>query len=121
MKGETTMEHICLILPILSGQSEDARAFQAELDGPRKTEYDVSERRIGITKEVWFVAPVAGGEQFVAYIETNDFGNAFQTFVESREPFDMWFKERLANATGVDLNDPPPMELPELVSTYVTA
>ena len=36
------MEHICLVLPILPGKSEEARAFQTELDGPRKTEYDVS-------------------------------------------------------------------------------
>ena len=112
------MEQVCLVLPILPGKSEEARAFQAELDGPRKAEYDTSERRIGITKEAWFVAPLAEGEQLVAYMETQDFGKAFQMFVESREPFDMWFKERLANATGVDLNDPPAMELPELVSTY---
>jgi hypothetical protein len=41
-------------------------------------------------------------------------------FVESRDGFDMWFKERLADATGVDLNDPPEMKLPELVSSYET-
>jgi hypothetical protein len=28
------------------------------------------------------------------------------------------FKRRLADATGVDLNDPPEMSLPELLSTY---
>jgi hypothetical protein len=30
----------------------------------------------------------------------------------------MWFKERLADATGVDLNDSPEIKLPELVSSY---
>ncbi len=28
------------------------------------------------------------------------------------------FKDRLANATGVDLNNPPEIKLPELLSTY---
>ena len=114
------MEQICLVLPILPGKSQEARTFQGELDGPRKADYDVSERRIGITKEAWFIAPVAEGEQFVAYIETGDFGKAFQLFVESREPFDLWFKERLADATGVDLNDPPKIDLPELASSYAS-
>ena len=39
-------------------------------------------------------------------------------FSESRDEFDLWFKERLAEATRVDLNDPPEMSLPELVSSY---
>jgi hypothetical protein len=39
-------------------------------------------------------------------------------FVQSRDDLDMWFKERLANATSVDLNNPPQMALPEVVSTY---
>jgi hypothetical protein len=30
----------------------------------------------------------------------------------------VWFKRRLAEATGVDLNHPPEMTLPELLSSY---
>ncbi len=115
------MDQICLVLPILPGKSEGARAFQRELDGPRMLEYDSSERRIGITKEVWFIATTPAGDELVAYIESQDFGKAFGMFVESRDPFDMWFKERLADATGVDLNDPPELTLPELVSAYRAA
>jgi hypothetical protein len=51
-------------------------------------------------------------------MESPDFNKALGMFVQSRDEFDMWFKERLANATGVDLNDPPPMTLPEVVSSY---
>jgi hypothetical protein len=39
-------------------------------------------------------------------------------FSRSRDDFDMWFKRRLADATGVDLNNPPEMTLPELLSSY---
>jgi hypothetical protein len=40
-------------------------------------------------------------------------------FSQSQEPFDVWFKQRLAAVTGVGLgNLPPDMQLPELVSSY---
>ena len=112
------MDRVCLILPIQPGKTVDAREFQRELDGPRKPEYAASERNIGIDKEVWFIASTPSGDQLVAYMESPDFNKALGMFVQSRDDFDMWFKERLANATGVDLNDPPPMTLPEVVSTY---
>lgn len=113
------MDHICLVLPILPGKSEDARAFQRELDTSRKADYDQSERQIGITKEYWFVASVPGGEQLVAYMESENFTQALGMFVASKEDFDMWFKRRLADVTGFDLNNPPPgTQLPELVSSY---
>ena len=113
------MDHICVVFPILSGKNQAARDFHRELSQQRMSEYDKSERRIGITKEDWFIANVNGGDQLVAYMEAGDFNKALMQFSQSRDPFDMWFKERLAAVTGVDLNNPPPdMKLPELVSTY---
>jgi hypothetical protein len=112
------MEQICLVIPVQPGQTNDARAFMRELEASRKDEYARSEDRIGITKEVWFLAGVAGGDAMVAYMETNDFANALRLFSQSQDEFDMWFKRRLADATGVDLNDPPDMTLPELLSSY---
>ena len=113
------MDQICLVLPILPGKTEDARAFQRELDTDRKADYDRSERRIGITKEVWYIASLPSGDLLVAYMESQDFNRALQLFSQSQDEFDLWFKRRLADVTGVDLNNPPPdMQLPELVSSY---
>jgi Family of unknown function (DUF6176) len=114
---EVVMEQICLVLPVQAGSADDARAFMRELESSRKDEYAGSEQRIGITKEVWFLAAVEGGDAMVAYMETNDFANALRLFSQSEDEFDMWFKRRLADATGVDLNDPPEMSLPELLSS----
>ncbi len=113
------MDHICAVFPILPGKTEDARAFQRELDTERKADYDHSERRIGIIKEYWFIASVPGGDQLVAYTESEDFNRTLSMFVQSQDEFDQWFKRRLAEVTEVDLNNPPPdMQLPELVSSY---
>jgi hypothetical protein len=113
------MDQVCLVLPILSGKTDDARAFQRELDTTRKADYDRSERRIGISKEVWYIASLPGGDQLVAYMESDDFSRALQTFVASRDEFDEWLKQRLAAVTGIDMNNlSPDMPLPELVSNY---
>jgi len=113
------VDHICIVLPILPGKTEEARAFQRELDTDRKADYARSEQVIGITKEHWFIASLPTGDQLVAYMESEDFNRALGMFVQSRDEFDLWFKRRLNEVTGVDLNNPPPdMKLPELVSSY---
>jgi hypothetical protein len=64
------MDQICLVVPITPGKTQDARDFMRELEEKRKPDYDRSERRIGITKEAWYLARTPGGDQFVAYMET---------------------------------------------------
>lgn len=77
-----------------------------------------SERAIGITKELWFLQGTPNGDCFVAYIESPDFGRALGMLAESQETFDVWFKKQLVDMTGVDLNEPPPGSLSELLSQY---
>jgi hypothetical protein len=112
------MDHICLVLPILEGRTEDARAFMHELENVRKGDYDHSERRIGIPKELWYLAALPSGDHFIAYMESEDFSKSLGMFSQSQDEFDLWFKDRLNNATGIDLNNPPEMQLPELLSNY---
>jgi hypothetical protein len=112
------MDYIGFALPIQPGKSDAARAFLAELEGPRKEQYAASERKIGITKELWFFQETPNGDLFIAYMESADFGRALGMFSQSKEEFDAWFKERLANVTGVDLNTPPPGPLSEMMSHY---
>jgi hypothetical protein len=113
------MDQVCLVLPLLPGKTDDARAFQRELDTTRKADYDRSERQIGISKEVWYIAALPSGDHLVGYMESDDFPRALQAFVASRDEFDEWFKQRMAAVTGVDMNNlPPDMQLPELVSNY---
>ena len=64
------------MVPITPGKTQDARDFMRELEEKRKPDYDRSERRIGITKEAWYLARTPDGDQFVAYMETPDFGQA---------------------------------------------
>ena len=112
------MDQICLVVPVLPGRTADARDFMRELEADRKPDYQRSERRIGIVKEAWYLARTPAGDQLVAYMESPDFAKALSLFSQSRDEFDLWFKRRLADATGLDLNTPPSAPLPELLSSY---
>ena len=56
------MDHVCLALPLLPDRTADARSFLQQLDGARREEFDRSERRIGITREIWYLARLPAGD-----------------------------------------------------------
>lgn len=113
------MDQFCVALPILPGQSGAARAAMAALEGERRADYVCSEQRLGITSEAWFLAASPAGEQLIAYMESPDIATAVQRFIASRDAFDLWFKQQLRDATGLDLHNlPPGVEFPKLVSSY---
>jgi hypothetical protein len=112
------MDQIGFTLPVMPGKAENARMFFQELESSRKQEYADSERRIGVSKELWFLQQTPQGDLLVAYIESPDAASALQRFSQSQDAFDQWFKRSLAAVTGVDLNNPPPWPLSEQVSNY---
>jgi hypothetical protein len=112
------MDQTLFALPIRPGQADAARAFLGELEGGRRAQYAASERRLGLTKEVWAIQATPQGHQFVVYFAGRDIGAAFGQFAASRDAFDEWFKERVRATTGVDLDTPPPGPLSEVLSDY---
>ena len=112
------MDQTLFALPILAGRTEDARAFLRELEGARKGEYAASERRLGLTKEVWAVQGAPQGDLYVVYFTGEDIARAFRQFAASADEFDQWFKWRVRETTGADLNTPPPGPMSEILSDY---
>jgi hypothetical protein len=111
------MDRICIIYPILPGKTDSARAFLRSLDTEHRDEHARSNRRVGLTREIWFLSP--GGDQLVGYGESPDFNRVFKLFAESDDPFDRWYKQQLLDVTGADMNHPPDdLTLLELLSSY---
>lgn len=102
------MATLLFALPITSGQTDAARAFAQECAGPRLADFDTSERRIAIPIENWYLQRIGGSDYFTIQVEGSDLNASFGSFIASRDPFDLWFKSRLAEITGVDLNAGPP-------------
>ena len=115
------MDRTLFALPLLAGKAEAARAFLRELEGERKAAYAASEERLGLTKEVWALQPLPGGDGYVVYFEGADVAGAFRTFAASQDPFDRWFKDRVRETTGADLDIPPPGPMSEILSVYEAA
>lgn len=114
------MKPACLTLPLHVEHVDSARRFLRSLDGDRRSEYARSQARVGIDRETWFCID-GPAPMLLAFIEAADFPAAVEAFATSREPFDLWFKAELARYTGFDLNAPPPLALPELLSYFVAA
>jgi hypothetical protein len=112
------MDQICLVTPVLAGRADAAREFLGRLDGDRRADYARSEQRLGISKEVWFLASGPRDVSLVAYIEAAGFAHSLHAFAASHDVFDVWFKDQVLYVSGVDLNDPGEMTLPELLSSY---
>lgn len=106
------MESICGAFPIKPGKSDDARAFLRELAGPRSEENAASDRRVGITKEAWFFQSLPTGDVLIGYAEGENLAHSLGQIAASQEPIDRWFKDRVLDITGVDLNrmEGPPSE-----------
>ena len=76
-EGGIVVDRVCFTLPLLEGKTEDARAL---LETQRKCAYAASERRINITKEVWYAQQTPPGDLLRACIESPDFADALGMF-----------------------------------------
>ena len=112
------MEYVLFALPIQPGKDSQARQFLHELEHQRKEQYARSERRLGIPEEVWALQQLPSGLAYVVYFKSGNIGAAFQSFAQSQDEFDRWFKQQVKETTGLDLNEPPAAAPSEIVSVY---
>lgn len=58
-------------------------------------------------EEAWFLQQTDDGEIVIAVLAADDPERAARTFQESQEPFDVWFKQRVIEVSGVDPSRTP--------------
>ena len=95
------------VLPVLEGQVGRLRAFAATLQGERRGEFEASQRRLGVTREAWYVRETPEAATAAVYVEAEDVAQALQRLVMSQDPADLWMKSEVAAVTGIDFNRPP--------------
>ena len=94
--------------PVLPGKVDTARAFAKETMGPRRSGYDESQKRGGITRETWSVQETPDGGAFVlVWFESPDPEKSFAEIAQDPSDFAVWFRERVKEVSGVDLAEPP--------------
>ena len=76
------------------------RAFYADLSGPRRASWAQSQRRRGVRREAVWLVDGSHGPQAVVLVEGPDPEAAGRALLASDDPFDVWFRKRLAELTG---------------------
>lgn len=101
------MASISMAIPVKPGKSDELRSFTEEVLGPRRAAFEASEKRIGITREGWYLQPSPMGDLMIIWVEADDPMTAVGGFIQSRDDFDTWCKARILDLTGVDFENPP--------------
>jgi hypothetical protein len=95
-------------LPIVPGQEEADRRFFAELQGPRKQEYETTWRHLGVRAERIWHQVTPDGTTAVVYHEADDMERFFTGVATGTDPFLLWFRSQIQAVHGVDLTQPLP-------------
>lgn len=97
------MSGIVLTFPILNGKVEAWRRFCQELYGFRRTPYEASRQRLGITRERLALVETVFGATSVTTLEAPDVAQALGQIIASILPFDVWYREKLLELHGINL------------------
>lgn len=95
------MERITWMQPILPGKTEAWKAFVSELNGPRRADNDRSRSRVGMTREVASLMQTPQGDYACLYHEAENLAAAFASLAASDDPYDVWFREKVAELHGL--------------------
>jgi predicted ester cyclase len=107
-RDTATVTPIVSLQPIPPDRFDDWKAFQEQMKGPRHAEFVASRKRLGVTREVqWLIIwPRVGDLRFeVGYYEIEDVVRFGRGLATSQDPFDVWFRERVAYLHGFNWAD----------------
>lgn len=96
-------------VPILPGKTEAWKQALSEVKGARKSEYEESRKRMGVTREVVSLQSTPQGDYVVVCLEAADPNTVVTRYLTSDAPFDRWFAETVLKGThGMDASQKPP-------------
>jgi hypothetical protein len=102
------MALVAIALPILPGKTEAWEQWAAELNGPRRADYEDQRRRLGLKSESAFLQRTPGGDFAILVQEADDYDAYMSNLRSSKTPFDAWFNGKVEELHGLDLDTPMP-------------
>ena len=112
------MNRTTLLFPIRPDATAELEKFASRLSGPDAVLFDRSQRRVGISRECWFLHDTPAGKLVVFYVEAVDVAKALGTFVASQEPDDLMLKDQVRKITGIDIERVPAESFPRMLLQY---
>jgi len=107
------MSLYAFVAPIQPGKSEEYRQFVADLSGSRKEDYEAARKTAGFQRETIFLQKTPMGEMVVVVQEAENQAKALESLRGMKDPFNVWFFQKLKDIHGVDIvgSDVPMNEL----------
>jgi hypothetical protein len=109
------MAALAFIAPILPGKEQTDKEHMREAIGTRRQEYAAWRRSQGVSREAVWHQQTPQGTVAIVYIEADNPQQVFQSMGTSTEPIAQWFRQSILEVHGLDLTQPMPGPLPELV------
>jgi hypothetical protein len=113
-EATTTGQAIAFAIPLLPDKTDtDRSAMLSCWHGDRRTAYEASRGRLGITREAVWIQSTPNGDVAVVHLEADDLQRAFTGMGASNHPFDRWFRAHCLEVHGLDLTAgfPPPEQV----------
>lgn len=109
---------LAMAVPVLPGKRGLLEEVAKACAGPKKGDFDASEKRVKIRKESWFIQSTPQGELCIFYADGDNVPKSVADWGASKDPFDLWLKGQLKEITGVDFNRPLPGPMPAELLRY---
>ena len=100
--------------PILPGKTDEWRTWMAELNGPRREEFNESRRRAGVHERT-FLQQTPMGDLVIVTLEGDDPEQAFGRMMGADDEFTKWFISVATSIHGIDPSAAPTGSPSELV------
>jgi hypothetical protein len=108
------MTQMAFCVPILPGKSEEWKQFIQEIQGPRYNEFRASRDKVGVYERSYHQSTPMG-DILIVTLEGDDPMGSFQRMASSKDPFTTWFVQQVKEIHGIDLSQPLPGSMPDLV------
>lgn len=105
---------LAMAIPILPGKTEQWRKFINDLKGKYYNEFAESRKRLNV-RERTFLQNTPQGDVVIVTLEGDNPSKAFQNFASVNDDFTNWFTKEVKEIHGLDLKNPPPGPMPELM------
>jgi hypothetical protein len=99
------MAMMAVAFPILPGKTDAWKRFAAELNGPRKAEFEASRAKAHVREQSFHqVTPM--GDLVIVTLSGEDPARSFGEMMHADDAFTHWFVEQVKELHGVDVTAP---------------
>jgi hypothetical protein len=95
-----------MAIAILENKVEAWKSWVAECLGPRRTEFDDFNERMGLTLHRAWLMQSRQGPLAIVLVDGSRVEDFLPRLATSAEPFDRWFREHISEFHGIDFSQP---------------